>query len=174
MNPPFPRLQGPLVPKNEPAHTREATKTELPSVVGFLFDDPITSVVLIRKNRPEHLKGMLNGPGGKIENGETPDIAMAREFHEETGLWIPPLAWREFARITYEDTDREVICFESKVGVRTALKDLIRTITDEAVYVRSPFALLALPVVPSLHWLIPLALDTNKTAHIIRHDDIKR
>jgi len=32
--------------------------------------------------------GMLNGPGGKVDAGETPAQAVVREVHEETGLAI--------------------------------------------------------------------------------------
>lgn len=41
---------------------------------------------LVLKKRPEHLKGMLNLPGGKLEPGEDPVAAAVRELFEETGL----------------------------------------------------------------------------------------
>lgn len=43
------------------------------------------STILIRKNRPEWQRGLLNLPGGKIEKGETPEAAAIRELKEETG-----------------------------------------------------------------------------------------
>jgi 8-oxo-dGTP pyrophosphatase MutT (NUDIX family) len=45
-----------------------------------------TWVPLILKNKPEHLTGMLNLPGGKINPGEDPVAAALRELKEETGL----------------------------------------------------------------------------------------
>ena len=57
-------------------------------VVGFLFNPDMTEVVLIKKNRPDWQKGLLNGVGGKIESGEDPITAMIREFKEETGVEI--------------------------------------------------------------------------------------
>ena len=42
-------------------------------------------VLLILKDRPAWQKGRLNLPGGKIEEGETPEQAATRELKEETG-----------------------------------------------------------------------------------------
>jgi 8-oxo-dGTP pyrophosphatase MutT (NUDIX family) len=57
-------------------------------VVGFLFSPDYKKVVLIRKNRPAFCAGKLNGPGGHVEPGESPQDAMPREFHEETEKWV--------------------------------------------------------------------------------------
>jgi 8-oxo-dGTP pyrophosphatase MutT (NUDIX family) len=53
-------------------------------VVGFLFSEDESRVLLVWKNRPAWQDGKLNGVGGKIEAGETPLQAMEREFKEET------------------------------------------------------------------------------------------
>lgn len=50
-------------------------------------------IVMVRKNRPASQLGKLNGPGGKVEVGETARMAMAREFYEETGSITDPLGW---------------------------------------------------------------------------------
>lgn len=68
-------------------------------VVGFLFSTNKKEVVLIKKNRPDWQKGLLNGIGGHIED-ETPLEAMKREFLEETGLKIE--YWKQFAYIEFE------------------------------------------------------------------------
>ncbi len=62
-------------------------------VLGFAFNPQLTRVVLIRKQKPESLRGLLNGVGGKIELAETPRMAMSREFMEETGLFIHENSW---------------------------------------------------------------------------------
>lgn len=53
--------------------------------VCILFNRDLDSVLLVRKNRTA-FKGMLNGPGGAVEPGETPYEGALREIYEETGL----------------------------------------------------------------------------------------
>ena len=55
-------------------------------VLIFAFNED-NHVLMIRKSkRPEHHIGLLNGLGGKIEEGETAGVAAIREFSEETGI----------------------------------------------------------------------------------------
>jgi len=49
----------------------------------FIIDDG--EVLLIEKKRG-HGKGLFNGPGGKVEDGEAVKDAAIREVEEETGL----------------------------------------------------------------------------------------
>ena len=42
--------------------------------------------ILLIKKKKGLGEGLFNGPGGKIEDGETPDTAAVREFVEETGV----------------------------------------------------------------------------------------
>lgn len=63
-------------------------------VLGFAFDPSGSKVVLIFKTKPEFLKDLWNGVGGKVEDFDTtPKDAMVREFEEETGVYIPD--WTE-------------------------------------------------------------------------------
>lgn len=55
-------------------------------VLAVAFSADKRKILLIRKLTPEWQRGLLNGPGGKIEMGETPLQAMIREFKEETGV----------------------------------------------------------------------------------------
>jgi len=52
-------------------------------------------VALIKKSKPDWQAGRWNGIGGKVEPTDASDAAaMAREFEEETGVWIEPAQWR--------------------------------------------------------------------------------
>lgn len=55
-------------------------------VVGFITD--CSSILLIKKLRPEWQKGDFNGIGGQEKKGETSVEAMIRETKEETNLDI--------------------------------------------------------------------------------------
>ena len=55
--------------------------------VVALCSDPATGqILLLRKRRPAWQAGLLNGPGGKVEAGETPAEAAVRELAEETTI----------------------------------------------------------------------------------------
>jgi 8-oxo-dGTP diphosphatase len=69
-------------------------------VVGLMRDMLSDRVLLIRKNRPAWQAGLLNGPGGKVEQGETPIDAMVREWNEEIGQLTKPEDWRLIASLT--------------------------------------------------------------------------
>lgn len=65
-------------------------------VVGFLYQpiDGKWHVALVKKNKPIWQKGLWNGIGGKIEEGESPENAIVREFKEETGINSTRHFWR--------------------------------------------------------------------------------
>lgn len=54
-------------------------------VYGLLIEDE--KLLMIKKSRGPY-KGKYDLPGGKIEEGESPEKALVREFKEETGLDI--------------------------------------------------------------------------------------
>lgn len=54
-------------------------------VIGVAFDEAHEKVVCLKKLKgPAFLIGKITFPGGKLEAGETPQFAIAREFKEET------------------------------------------------------------------------------------------
>ena len=84
-------------------------------VVGFLFNPDMTEVVLIKKNRPDWQKGLLNGVGGKIESGEDPITAMIREFKEETGIKLEKSLLRYIGIYPLHET-KDVVIFIYRVS----------------------------------------------------------
>lgn len=67
--------------------------------LGFAFNNDKNKIVLILKQKPSFLKDKYNGIGGKIEEGETSEKAMEREFLEETGVLIPEHNWIFFTEL---------------------------------------------------------------------------
>jgi len=64
-----------------------------PMTVGFIFTNDLNFVLLIKKNRPDCQKGLLNGIGGHVKasefaRGEYKE-AWVREVKQETNLTIP-------------------------------------------------------------------------------------
>lgn len=125
-------------------------------VVGFAFDEPLERVILIQKLRPDWQKYLLNGPGGRIEVGETPTQAMQREFREETGINTPD--WLRFLTldvVTKDFLTARVFFF------RNVLPETVnpKTLTDEHVAWYRVDEILSSGgiLLPNLHWLLPMA-----------------
>ncbi len=72
-------------------------------VCGLCFDR--NTVVLIQKNRPTWQTGLWNGIGGKCLPHERPDLAMVREFREETGAETRSQDWSPFLDLSESDGD---------------------------------------------------------------------
>ncbi|MEL6168945.1 MAG: 8-oxo-dGTP diphosphatase MutT [Pseudomonadota bacterium] len=62
-------------------------------------------VLLARRPEGKSMAGLWEFPGGKVEEGETPEAALMRELHEELGIetWESCLAPLTFASYTYPD-----------------------------------------------------------------------
>jgi 8-oxo-dGTP diphosphatase len=111
---------------------------------------------LILKNKPEFQAGRYNGIGGRVESfDETPFVAMAREFSEETGKITSPTDWRFFTTMSFPN-DNHVHCF-SAIGTLDGLLLGDDSPTDERV-VLFHASLLPDRVMSNLRWLIPMAI----------------
>lgn len=118
--------------------------------VGFAFNNARDSVLLIEKQRPPWQKGQFNGIGGHVEDSESPEEAMAREFEEETGQRI-------------EDWEHTIILYGTDWSVHFFLAFIDNGVmnsacggpTDENV-VRIDCDELPKNIIPNLRWLVPL------------------
>lgn len=134
-------------------------------VVGFIFSNDFSRVLLIRKNKPEWQKGYLNGLGGKIESGERSIDAICREVEEESGLILPMMAWKH--TVTIHTPASDIYFFYAR---HDALEEAISRTSEQIVVVdvTKMYALsseLDGPLVPAmyfplpnLNWLLPLCI----------------
>jgi len=134
-------------------------------VVGFLLVEGMPSVLLIRKKRPQWQAGRLNGPGGKVEPGETFLDAMRREFEEEIGVRVE--RWEHFVTLRGEEKagqPYEVAFFRGSVTLGGAhyIIDDARQYEEQPEWVRTD----PLPsdVLPNLRFLIPMARYPHRPA----------
>jgi len=124
-------------------------------VVGFLFSNDCSHVVLIKKLNPKWQKGLFNGVGGKIEEGESSIEAISREFEEETGVLIDVKKWNCYINIERPNHYYlDVYCAFSNLAFE------VRTVEKEEVHIVKVDNLPS-NIIPNLKWLIPLALDNQ-------------
>ncbi len=83
--------------------TPKIVKTVLVSAVALIDVDG--RVLIAQRPEGKSMAGLWEFPGGKVEPGETPEIALIREMDEELGIetWESCLAPLTFASHTYED-----------------------------------------------------------------------
>lgn len=123
-------------------------------VAGFLFNDNGNRVVLIEKERPEWQRGKFNGIGGHIEEGETPEQAMRREFKEETGVDLE--GWKRYVTLKGQSDVEWEVHFFAAFNTRAFLG--VEHVSDERPYYFALDEINTEPVIPNLRWLIPMAL----------------
>lgn len=112
-------------------------------VLGFMFSEDLSQVVLIRKDHPVDQKGLLNGVGGRMMDMESESRAMSREFAEEAGIKTHESEWSPIGSIigyapgaSENIIDYKVFCFYAKgdvAGVKTMTREPIEVHLYKAV-----------------------------------------
>lgn len=133
-------------------------------VAGFMFDHE--KVALVVKNRPEWQKGRMNGIGGHIEPGETPERAMVREFKEETGYqW--KVYWHKFVELS---GDNWKVHFFWSLGDHSVL----RSTTDEKIVSIPCDTINHVNCIPNLTWLVPMAKSMeHDSANLFKIEEVR-
>lgn len=111
-------------------------------------------VCLLTKQKPDWQKDRLNGIGGKLEVGEDPFEAMAREFAEETGVVMRPADWHCFYVMRFGN-GAVVYCFTAHLPHG----QFPRTMEKEVVDMYGVYEIVQsnMPRIANLDWLIPMA-----------------
>lgn len=120
--------------------------------LGFLFSEDCSHVAMLTQVR--NGVGLLNGVGGKLEDGEQPIDAMVREFQEETGVFIPASEWKY--RADFGDDTYKVFVFSAFAD---AVYD-VRTVEKEEVHILSVYSMLTsgFPLKDNIPELIPMCM----------------
>lgn len=139
-------------------------KTEY--VLGFMFDEERQKVLLVEKSAPRWQAGKYNGVGGKIESGESPPEAMAREFLEETGIATEPEDWKN--RLSMFGRDWVVAIFETTGNVQLAKQ----TTPKDTPLIARVGRIAQMNVIPNLRWIIPFLLDKEKIEAVVAYPSL--
>jgi 8-oxo-dGTP diphosphatase len=86
------------------SETPTAVQRRLVLVAAAALVDSDGRVLIAQRPEGKQLAGLWEFPGGKVEDGETPETALIRELREELGIEVTPacLAPFVFASHTYE------------------------------------------------------------------------
>lgn len=122
-------------------------------VLAVAFSVDRRKILLIRKLTPEWQRGLLNGPGGKIEEGETPIQAMTREFKEETSVETTAEHWSSLGTIESDVFKVYVFCMFDDIVYQA--KTVEREVVD---MFQVDIDMLAECGVDNLHKIVELAL----------------
>lgn len=77
---------------------------------GILIKDD-NSIFLAQRPQGKSLSGLWEFPGGKLENGETPEACLVRELHEEIDVTISKNDLTPFTFITDPTDDFYLVMF---------------------------------------------------------------
>lgn len=128
------------------------SKTKIQATLAFIFNQDLSKVLLMQKEKPKHHAGMLNGLGGKCELDEDHLSCVAREVEEESGIVINLDLFQKVGDMEWN---------EWYVTVWTAVYNgeaLPNTFPESGL---GWYAVSELPpnTITNLKWLIPLSID---------------
>lgn len=78
-------------------------------VMAGVLRDAQGRVLLAQRPPGKHLAGFWEFPGGKLEPGESPQLALVRELHEELGVQIEPQDGTPLIRIPWRYGERGLL-----------------------------------------------------------------
>lgn len=149
-------------------------------VLGLVFSEDLSEIVLIRKNRPTFLAGMLNGVGGQVEGGESHRSAMEREFKEETGVRIIPgwslldtakfdnnsmFVWTcraDISQVATKTDEEIIICNVAKIYEEHPFPNVLNTFYYPGMPLEKRITLADHMVPDVLHRWLPYALEYHR------------
>lgn len=127
--------------------------TRLVTVVAAAITAPDGRILLAQRLNGASLAGLWEFPGGKVELGETPEIALARELSEELAIIVAPAALTplSFASHDMGNFHLLLLLFRCRNWVGVAVGQ-----QGQALRWEHPGALAALPMPPADRPLLAL------------------
>jgi 8-oxo-dGTP diphosphatase len=128
-------------------------------VVGFMFAEG--HVLLQCKKKPDWMRGLWNGIGGKVDFAESARDAMVREGREETGHTI--LGWEQFCIETGEGYNLH--CYKRRLESMVSVPP--ENDAGEPQCWVDLTQVGGFSVVGNLRWLLPLAMDWRRMLPVV-------
>ncbi len=100
--------------------------------------------LLQRRPAGTHMAGFWEFPGGKLEEGETPAAALAREMREELGVEIDGVRPLWVIRHAYDDREVELHFLAARIAAGEP-----RALQADAIGWYAPEAMPGLPILPA-------------------------
>lgn len=79
------------------------------TVVGALLEDDKGAILLAQRPADKPMPFLWEFPGGKMEVGETPEAALARELQEEIGITVSLKDFKPFSFVSMAYPDFHII-----------------------------------------------------------------
>jgi 8-oxo-dGTP diphosphatase len=97
-----------------------AAASRMVRVAAAVLTDDCGRVLLARRRAGLHLAGLWEFPGGKLENGESPEAALERELLEELHVRVAIHEHLGSSHHTYPGRDTiELISYRGRIGSGT-------------------------------------------------------
>lgn len=122
--------------------------------LAFIFNEDLSKILLIEKNRPEWQKGFLNGIGGKCEPNEPPLQCINREVFEECGL--NNIIFNKIGII--DGIEYVVYVYNARISHK--IFNVAISKTDEKISSYDIKNLESKNLLPSVKYLIPIAMQS--------------
>ncbi|MCC8365556.1 8-oxo-dGTP diphosphatase MutT [Xenorhabdus sp. PB61.4] len=78
-------------------------------IAAGIIKNSNNEIFITQRRADSHMGGFWEFPGGKLEQGETPEQALIRELKEEVGITVTHCELTE--TITHEFTDRNITLY---------------------------------------------------------------